>query len=73
MWFACGVVLSCIVAFIAWQWLLERGEALATVPWPALATDFAMTGARALAAVLILGGLACWIVGRRAAQRGSKA
>ena len=48
-------------------WLVERAQALAR--WPVADADLAMGAAQVLSVLLILGGLACWIVGRRAAIR----
>ena len=59
-----SLVLCTVAAFIAWLWMVERAEMLATMPWPPI--DFAMAAARVLSAVLILGGLAFWLMGRRA-------
>jgi hypothetical protein len=56
------------VALIAGYWLVERAAALASVPWP-VGSDLMMGAARVLSILLILGGLACWIFGRRAARR----
>jgi hypothetical protein len=59
-----SLVLCTVAGFVAWLWMVERAEMLATMPWPPI--DFAMAAARVLSAVLILGGLAFWLVGRRA-------
>ena len=59
-----SLVLCTMAGFVAWLWLVERAEMLATMPWPPI--DFAMAAARVLSAVLILGGLAFWLMGRRA-------
>jgi hypothetical protein len=62
-----SLVVSVVVAFIAWYWMVTRAETLAMAPWPE--ADFVMGAARVLSVVLILGGVACWVVGRRAAGR----
>jgi len=64
-----SLVVSAVVAFIAGYWMVERTQALAMAPWPAAGADFAMAAAHVLSVLLVLGGLACWIVGRRAARR----
>ena len=61
-----ALALSTAVAVIAFQWLLERGAALSQAPWPALGADPLMIAGRVLAGVLILGGVAAWVYGRRA-------
>jgi HupE/UreJ protein len=63
-----SLVVSACVASIAGYWMVQRAETLALAPWP-VGADFVMGAARVLSVVLILGGLACWIVGRRAAGR----
>jgi uncharacterized membrane protein YhaH (DUF805 family) len=40
------IVLSAIVANIAWQWMVQRGEVLWQTPWPQLTVPAAMTLAR---------------------------
>jgi hypothetical protein len=64
-----SLVVSAVVGFIAWQWLVERGAALELAPWPPVHADSVMAAAQVLAAVLIVGGLACWFFGRRARRR----
>jgi hypothetical protein len=59
-----SLVLCTMAGFVAWLWMVERAEMLAAIPWPPI--DFAMAAARVLSAVLILGGLAFWLMGRRA-------
>jgi len=59
------IVLSAIVANIAWQWMIQRGEVLWHTPWPQLTLPAAMTLARwAVALSLAVGAaklLAKWI------------
>jgi hypothetical protein len=43
------IVLSAIIANIAWQWMMQRGEALWQTPWPQPTISAAMT-------------LACWVI-----------
>jgi hypothetical protein len=40
------IVLSAIIANIAWQWMMQRGEVLWQTPWPQLTVPAAMTLAR---------------------------
>jgi hypothetical protein len=40
------IVLSAIIANIAWQWMAQRGEALWQTPWPQLTLPAVMTFAR---------------------------
>jgi len=59
------IVLSAIIANVAWQWMMQRGEALWQTPWPQLTGPGAMTLARwVLALSLAVGAaklLAKWI------------
>jgi hypothetical protein len=59
------IVLSAIIANIAWQWMAQRGEALWQTPWPPLTLPAVMTLARwAVALSLTVGAaklLAKWI------------
>jgi hypothetical protein len=52
------IVLSAIVANIAWQWMIQRGEALWQTPWPQLTLPVLMTLARWVAALLLAVGAA---------------
>jgi len=56
---------SAIVALIAGYWLIERVQALGSVPWPLASADLLMVSAQVAGAVLVVGGLALWIIGRR--------
>jgi HupE / UreJ protein len=50
------IVLSAIIANIAWQWMLQRGEALWQTPWPQLTVPGLMILAQwVLAVVLAIG------------------
>ena len=40
------IVLSAIIANVAWQWMMQRGEALWQTPWPQLTTSALLTLAR---------------------------
>jgi len=40
------IVLSAIIANVAWQWMMQRGEALWQTPWPQLTAPDLMTLAR---------------------------
>jgi len=40
------IVLSAIIANVAWQWMMQRGEALWQTPWPQLTTPGLLTLAR---------------------------
>jgi hypothetical protein len=59
------IVLSAIIANIAWQWMAQRGEVLWQTPWPPLTLPAVMTLARwAVALTLAVGAaklLAKWI------------
>jgi hypothetical protein len=59
------IVVSAIVANIAWQWMIQRGEVLWQTPWPQLTLPALMTLARWVAALLLAVGtaklLAKWI------------
>jgi len=59
------IVLSAIVANIAWQWMVQRGEVLWQTPWPQLTLPAAMMLARWVAALVLAVGaaklLAKWI------------
>jgi HupE / UreJ protein len=47
------IVLSAIVANIAWQWMIQRGEVLWQTPWPPLTVPALMALARWVAALLL--------------------
>ena len=51
-------VLSAIVANIAWQWMVQRGEVLWQTPWPQLTLPAAMMLARWVAALSLTVGAA---------------
>jgi HupE / UreJ protein len=59
------IVLSAIIANIAWQWMIQRGEVLWQTPWPQVTLPALMTLARWVAALLLAIGaaklLAKWI------------
>jgi HupE / UreJ protein len=59
------IVISAIVANIAWQWMVQRGEVLWQTPWPQLTLPAAMMLARWVAALVLAVGaaklLAKWI------------
>jgi hypothetical protein len=40
------IVLSAVIANVAWQWMMQRGEALWQTPWPQLTTPALLTLAR---------------------------
>jgi len=52
------IVLSAIVANVAWQWMIERGEVLWHTPWPPLTLPAAMTLARWIAVLSLAVGAA---------------
>jgi hypothetical protein len=62
-----SLAVCAVVGFIAWLWMVERAEALAAVPWPR--ADIFLAAAQALSVLLIVGGIAAWALGRRAARR----
>src|SRR5262249_1793849 len=45
------IVLSAIVANIAWQWMVQRGEVLWQTPWPQVTPSALMALARWVAAL----------------------
>jgi HupE / UreJ protein len=59
------IVLSAIIANIAWQWMVQRGEALWQTPWPPLTMPAVLTLARWVVALSLAVGaaklLAKWI------------
>jgi HupE / UreJ protein len=59
------IVLSAIIANVAWQWMMQRGEALWQTPWPQLTEPGAMTLAHWIIALMLAVGaakfLAKWI------------
>jgi hypothetical protein len=63
------IVLSAIVANIAWQWMIRRGEALWQTPWPQLTASGALMLARWVVALALAVAaarlLAKWIDRRR--------
>jgi HupE / UreJ protein len=63
-----SLAVSICVGLIAGYWLVQRAAMLAAAPWPAGMDSF-MGAARVLSVLLILGGAACWILGRRARMR----
>jgi hypothetical protein len=52
------IVLSAIVANVAWQWMIQRGEVLWQTPWPQLTLPAAMMLARWVAALSLTVGAA---------------
>jgi hypothetical protein len=50
------IILSAIVAHIAWHWMIERGEQLAKFPFPKIDAASLASAIRGLMAVLILAG-----------------
>ena len=48
------IILSALVAHIAWHWMIERGEQLAKFPFPKLDAAFLASAMRGLMAMLIL-------------------
>jgi hypothetical protein len=59
------IVLSAIIANIAWQWMVQRGEALWQTPWPQLTMPAVLTLARWVVALSLAVGaaklLAKWV------------
>jgi len=47
------IVVSAIVANVAWQWMMQRGEVLWQTPWPPLTVSGLMTLARWMAALVL--------------------
>jgi hypothetical protein len=52
------IVLSAIIANIAWQWMMQRCEALWQTPWPQLSIESALTLARWVVALSLAVGAA---------------
>ena len=69
------IVLSAIIANIAWQWMVQRGEVLWQTPWPQLTVPAMFTLARWIIALsLAVGAANFWpngyrVDGRRSADR----
>jgi hypothetical protein len=57
------IILSVLVAHIAWHWMVERGGELAKFPFPALDAAFLASLMRGMMAALILGGLVAAVNG----------
>jgi hypothetical protein len=57
------IILSVLVAHIAWHWMIERGGELAKYPFPTLNAAFLASLMRGLMAALILGGLVALVNG----------
>ena len=47
------IVLSAIIANVAWQWMMQRGEVLWQTPWPQLTVPGVMTLVRWVVAVAL--------------------
>jgi hypothetical protein len=58
------VILSALLAHTGWHWMIERGEALRRVQWPAFDATSTTALARWALGVLLLGG-AMWLAFRR--------
>ena len=67
-----SIILSAIIAHTAWHWLLERGEMLQKLGWPALDKFTPMTLGVVLAALAIIAA-ACAAVKSRRADRSDRA
>jgi len=52
------IVLSAVIANVAWQWMMQRGEVLWQRPWPQLTATGAMTLARWMIALSVAVGVA---------------
>jgi hypothetical protein len=63
------ILVAVVIGHTAWHWMLERAESLWQVRWPELDAAFVVTAARIAGPLLVLGGLAYWLAGRRAARR----
>jgi HupE / UreJ protein len=48
------IIMSALIAHIAWHWMIERGEQLAKFPFPKIDAAFLASAARGLMAMLIL-------------------
>jgi len=48
------IVLSAIIANVAWQWMMQRGETLWQTPWPQLTTPALLTLARWIIALSLV-------------------
>lgn len=70
------IVLSALIAHVAWHWMADRWAELAKFPWPKPDVLLAIGAMQALAVLLAAGGL-LWLVGgamnRWLARQGSKA
>jgi hypothetical protein len=59
-----SVILSALLAHTGWHWMIERGEALRRVQWPAFDATSTTALARWALGLLLLGG-AMWLAFRR--------
>ena len=57
------IILSVLVAHIAWHWMMERGGELAKFPFPTMDAAFLASVMRGMMAALTLGGLVAAVNG----------
>jgi hypothetical protein len=48
------IIMSALIAHVAWHWMIERGEQLAKFPFPKIDAAFLASALRGLIAMLIL-------------------
>ena len=48
------IIMSALIAHMAWHWMIERGEQLAKFPFPKIDAEFLASAMRGLMAMLIL-------------------
>ena len=58
------IIMSALIAHVAWHWMLERGEQLAKFPFPKIDAAFLASAMRGLMAMLIRA-LAVWLANSR--------
>lgn len=58
------IIMSALIAHVAWHWMIERGEQLAKFPFPKIDAAFLASAMRGLMAMLILA-FAVWLANAR--------
>ena len=62
------IIVSALVAHTGWHWMLERGERLTRLPWPALDAATLAGAMRWAIGALLLVGLRWWLRLRRSGK-----
>ncbi len=68
------IILSALVAHIAWHWMIDRADAMRRVPfhWPSLTPDFISTALQWMIAIVVIGGT-IWLIDGLIRKRARKA